>query len=91
MVADTADKRRGTRIMRFMDNNGNRYQADTKVGLVYELYKRSWNKVHCIDIDDWVSKCAKRIWEQYDIAIEYRSYDDFVDELITYKLIKEIN
>ena len=77
--------------MRFMDNNGNRYASDTKVGLVYELYKRSWAKVHCIDIDEWVAKCEFRIWEQYDIRIEYKTYEDFIDELIRYSLIKEVN
>lgn len=77
--------------MRFIDNNGRRYQADDKVGLVHELYKSSWNKVHCIDIDQWIERVADRIWEQFDITIDFSSYEQFVDELIKYNLIKEVH
>lgn len=77
--------------MRFIDNDNNRYRAATKVELVQELYKKSFAKLHSKDIDDWVFKCAKRIWEQYDYRLQFANYDDFVDELIKYGFIKEIN
>ena len=77
--------------MRFIDRFGNEYRSDTKVGLLYELYKSSWNFVYCVDIDEWIAKAATRIWEQFDIRIEYKTYEEFVDELITNEIIKEIN
>jgi disulfide oxidoreductase YuzD len=78
-------------MFRFRDTNGNQYFATTKVDLVHELYKTSFAKVHSKDIDEWVNQCAKRIWEQYDYRLLYADYDDFVDELIRYGFIKEIN
>ena len=77
--------------MRFADNNFNIYKSNTKTDLVYELYKSSFAKVRATDVDDWCRQCANRIHEQYDYKIQYDSHDTFVDELIFYKLIMEIN
>tara|TARA_R110000772_G_scaffold121643_1_gene227898 strand:- start:69 stop:302 length:234 start_codon:yes stop_codon:yes gene_type:complete len=77
--------------MRFIDNSDKTYKASTKEELLYELYKTSFAKVHSIDLDDWVDKCALRIEEQYKVVITYNNSVGFIDELIKHNFIKEIN
>ena len=77
--------------MRFADNNYNIYKSVTKKDLVVELYKTSFARVYAKDADDWCNQCAARIFEQHGHRLEFNDADTFVNELIKYKLIMEIN
>jgi hypothetical protein len=77
--------------MRFADNKFTYYKSESKQDLAMELYKTSFASVYASDLDDWCRQCAGRINEQFGYEFNYTDLDSFVDELIKYKLIMEIN
>jgi len=76
--------------MRFADNEFNFYAAKTKADLAVELYKSSFVSVRAASVDDWCEQCAARIYEQYDYKFIFDDLETFVNELINYGFIKEI-
>ena len=79
--------------MRFKDAQTNRtFKAATKEELVYELYATSWiGEKHGVELKDWLRLCSIRIDEGYGIQIAYLDPIDFVDDLILFNFIQEIN
>ncbi len=77
--------------MRFVDNKGWVYQAKTKMGLVIEIMDTVKNWIPADTVEEFMNGCASRIYNHYDVEIEYKDADTFVDELIKLKIIKEIN
>jgi len=79
--------------MQFININNNvPYKASTRTELAYELYTTSWlDKTDCMDLHDWMRLCAGRILEGYEIEVAFGNPVAFVDDLIFYNFIKEIN
>jgi hypothetical protein len=77
--------------MRFKDNNNKSYVASTKKDLATELWLTSFAKAYAENVDEWCAQCASRIFEQHGINLVYTDCKDFIDELIKYEFIKEIN
>ena len=77
--------------MKYADNEFNIYKATSHEELAMELYKTSFARTYAADLDEFMSQCADRIYEQYVYRLEYTDVDSFIDELIKHNLIVEIN
>ena len=77
--------------MRFVDNKGWVYQAKTKMGLVIEVMDAVKSWIPADTVEEFMSGCAIRIYNHYDVEIAYKDADTFIDELIKLEIIKEIN
>jgi hypothetical protein len=77
--------------MRFIDDRGNTYISSTKKDLANELFRISWANIYAEDTLDWCKQCAVRIHEQYGFLFEFTDEVSFIDEMIFYKLIREVN
>ena len=77
--------------MRFKDNNDRVYISRTKEDLVVELWLSSFAKAKAENAEDWCRQCEKRIHEVDGTRIIYNDCESFIDELIKYDFIREIN
>lgn len=77
--------------MRFVDNKGRYYEAQTKEGLLVEIMDLAKHWLPTDSTEVFMFGCAMRIYKHYDVNITYEDAEEFVDELIRLELIKEIN
>ena len=77
--------------MRFVDKDGVAYEANTKMGLALELYDHARHWIPTLTMYDFMEGCSVRIFNETSIDMDFADPNSFVDELIKYNFIKEIN
>tara|TARA_Y100001937_G_scaffold30774_2_gene44176 strand:+ start:6575 stop:6808 length:234 start_codon:yes stop_codon:yes gene_type:complete len=77
--------------MRFIDNDGKTYKSTTKKDLAQELFQISWAKIYADDRLEWCKQCSVRVYEMHGYLFEFSDEVGFIDEMIFYGLIREVN
>ena len=84
--------------MKYADKEGTLFESDNKTDLVLELYRSGWGKssargedVSYHELFQFCLDCTDRIGKLYGIHLVWFTTTDFIGELITAKLIMEID